>query len=193
MRKILLNCLGYGCLYVMVFFILGEVQGDLVIFTPLTKMIFSAIIVINLYALIRYFISKQRQDLKLLLIAYLALVLGILFLRNPALEFQYTLKWYLPTWFKYLFSNRIVFVNVIGNILLFVPLGLIIRILDHSYWRYLLCLVMILLLEVIQLVTKLGVLDLTDVILNYSGILIGFALYYMRKGTSYERVSKRSN
>lgn len=188
MKKILLKSLGYGFLYLVVLLLLLQIQGNFVILTPFTSVIFSAIIVINIYAFINYSISKSTDNLILLLFAYLSLVLGVLFLRNPALEFQYTLKWYLPKWFKYLFTNRIVFLNVIGNILLFVPLGLIVRLLYKTLWRYLLCLIAIFLFEGIQFITKLGVFDFTDVILNYLGILIGFALYHIRKGVSYEKV-----
>ena len=79
MKKILLKSLGYGFLYLVVLLLLLQIQGNFVILTPFTSVIFSAIIVINIYAFINYSISKSTDNLILLLFAYLSLVLRCCF------------------------------------------------------------------------------------------------------------------
>jgi glycopeptide antibiotics resistance protein len=161
---------------------LRVVKWDFIALTPFTSAVLSAIILINVYALIKAVVSRSRRNTELLLVAYFAFVVGILFLRNPNLEYQYSFSWYLTNWSKHLFSNRIIFINVIGNILLFIPLGMMVRTLYPSWWRYPASLAVIVALESVQYITKLGVFDLTDMVLNYLGIIIGFALYHLRKG-----------
>lgn len=69
--------------------------------------------------------------------------------------------------------------NLFGNIVLFVPLGIWIPWLFHrcrSWFRLTLIVVLILLLvETIQLITRVGSLDVDDIILNTIGAWIGFA------------------
>ena len=70
--------------------------------------------------------------------------------------------------------------NIVGNILLFMPLGFSIplRFKVNKFWRVILlgfftsCLV-----EVIQLFTSIRSFDVDDLILNTLGAIIGFVLY----------------
>ncbi|WP_336785563.1 VanZ family protein [Paenibacillus sp. MMO-177] len=69
--------------------------------------------------------------------------------------------------------------NLFGNIVLFIPLGVCLPILSRRLFRAVRCLAAIILLlflvEIIQLVTKVGSFDIDDIILNAIGAGIGLA------------------
>ena len=73
------------------------------------------------------------------------------------------------------------FINLAGNVLLFIPAGwLLPRLWENmrNFFRFFaLCLGAIFLVEVLQLFTLLGVFDVDDIILNLSGMTIGFIIY----------------
>jgi glycopeptide antibiotics resistance protein len=76
---------------------------------------------------------------------------------------------------------RAFFVNVIGNIIAFVPFGMLMPRLSgrmkHWYLVTLLALEFSFAVEVVQLVLKLGCFDVDDLILNTAGGLIGYVIY----------------
>jgi glycopeptide antibiotics resistance protein len=79
------------------------------------------------------------------------------------------------------------FVNIIGNIIAFVPFGMLVPRLSgrmkHWYLVTLLALEFSFAVEVVQLVLKLGCFDVDDLILNTVGGLIGYLIYVcMRRG-----------
>lgn len=99
-----------------------------------------------------------------------------LFMKVPS-ENNVSTKFYLKEWIKLLLVNRIVFINVIGNIILFIPLGYLLK----SFLKDKIICVIIgftipLILELIQFFTKLGVFDLIDILLNLFGTIIGLIL-----------------
>lgn len=70
--------------------------------------------------------------------------------------------------------------NIGGNIVLFVPIGFLLPfVVRHMTWRTALVVAIIapLAIEVTQLVCRVGIFDIDDVILNGIGIMIGYALY----------------
>jgi glycopeptide antibiotics resistance protein len=73
------------------------------------------------------------------------------------------------------------FVNVIGNIIAFVPFGMLMPRLSgrmkHWYLVTLLALEFSFAVEVVQLVLKLGCFDVDDLILNTAGGLFGYVVY----------------
>ena len=99
-----------------------------------------------------------------------------LFIKVP-IENSISTKFYLKEWIKLLFINRIVFINVIGNIILFIPLGYLLKsFLRNNILVFIIGILITLLLELIQFVTKLGVFDIIDIFLNALGIIIGLVL-----------------
>ncbi len=76
---------------------------------------------------------------------------------------------------------RFAAVNLAGNVAVFVPLGAFLPVLWPGLgklWRTALCLAAVVAaVEVIQLVTFLGVCDVDDLLLNMAGGLIGYGLY----------------
>ncbi len=74
-------------------------------------------------------------------------------------------------------------VNMIGNVLLFIPAGWLLPKLwrrFRPYWRFFLrCFCLIFLIELLQLFTLLGVFDVDDIILNMLGLTVGYFLYFL--------------
>lgn len=69
--------------------------------------------------------------------------------------------------------------NFLGNILLFVPLGVLIPLVSgwkKWYRTVLICFGSSILIEITQLITKRGCFDPDDVILNVTGTIIGYGL-----------------
>ena len=81
-------------------------------------------------------------------------------------------------------------INLLGNILLFVPAGWLLPKVfqkQRKFFRFFFtCLGLILLVETLQLFTLLGSFDVDDVLLNMGGMLAGFVFYKLlaaiRKG-----------
>lgn len=72
------------------------------------------------------------------------------------------------------------FVNLVGNVVMFVPLGLLPVIWKKQQkfgWYVLTVAVTILLVEVVQLFTTLGSADIDDWIFNMIGALMGFGIW----------------
>ncbi len=76
--------------------------------------------------------------------------------------------------------NEIFLINIIGNILIFLPfgwLGLAVKIFNRFIPLTLFFICCISFIELMQFVTGLGVADIDDVFLNTIGMLIGFLTY----------------
>lgn len=74
-----------------------------------------------------------------------------------------------------------VLLNLLGNVLAFVPFGFVLPVLSRRFRNgfhiTLLSMEFSLLVEVIQLVSKVGSFDVDDIILNTAGGLTGYILY----------------
>ena len=75
-------------------------------------------------------------------------------------------------------------INLLGNVLLFIPAGLLIPKLwqkQRNFFRFFFtCAGAIFLVETVQLFTLLGSFDVDDIILNLFGMLLGFILYHLK-------------
>lgn len=75
-----------------------------------------------------------------------------------------------------LFLRIVALVNLLGNVLIFVPMGHFLAG-RHPLWRGLLIGILVLLLiELTQWLTLTGSLDIDDILLNLTGIVVGYAL-----------------
>lgn len=76
---------------------------------------------------------------------------------------------------KYGSINEIVR-NIIGNLCLFIPLSFLLILKDNKYKNILrqtlILLPSILMTELLQMITSVGVFDIDDIILNYLGVLL---------------------
>lgn len=73
--------------------------------------------------------------------------------------------------------------NIVGNVVAFIPFGMLIRWARNKKTRALVALLyslsFTLLIEIVQYITKLGVFDVDDIIMNTLGGMIGYLLYYI--------------
>lgn len=139
---------------------------------------------------------------KSLLAAYLAMMVWLLFFRegyDPSLPYTQQLKYNLTpfaTIGRYLdhlsWENRPdlwqgATVNLVGNVLMFIPLGFLVpRVFPRlrKFWKTLALLTLaIVAVELIQLVALVGTCDVDDLILNVAGISLGYPFSLIgRKG-----------
>lgn len=79
------------------------------------------------------------------------------------------------------FSEGWARINILGNIIPFVPFGyflpLIYKKINSPQRLFSVALLFILFIEIFQFITRLGIFDVDDIILNMFGILIGYFLY----------------
>ena len=73
--------------------------------------------------------------------------------------------------------------NIIGNVVAFIPFGLFVPVLAKSYRHFITTFLggtlFSLCIETIQLVFKVGSFDIDDIMLNVCGIIIGFLLFHL--------------
>lgn len=96
-----------------------------------------------------------------------------------------TINGYIEAWSAGTMNWEIPFRNLLGNIVLFVPLGVFLPLLFRSMeklQKWLPALLVILLsIEAVQLLTRRGSFDIDDLILNTFGAVIGFGIYVVMK------------
>ncbi|MDE6730383.1 MAG: VanZ family protein [Oscillospiraceae bacterium] len=77
------------------------------------------------------------------------------------------------------------FQNLAGNVILFVPMGVFLPYFSEKQRKFLKFFItsflIIACVEIVQLITLLGALDIDDLILNLTGACIGFVLFYLIK------------
>ena len=91
-------------------------------------------------------------------------------------------KWDAAT---YLFNIRVAVVNIVGNVIMFVPFGAFLPAMWpklQKAWKAILSgLLVIILVELCQLLTLRGRCDVDDVLLNMMGIIFGYGLWSIVK------------
>lgn len=155
------------------------------------------------------FITKRS---KLLFAAYVLLMLFLLFgqrigwmpvddygaalrERINAVPFQ-TIGEYLEMLFTRgaLSGRRLAFINLAGNVVMFVPLGYFLPVLWKNLRHFLRCMCwaagIILGIECIQLFTLLGSFDVDDLLLNLLGVGLGYGLYWLGRRLADHRKGK---
>jgi len=90
---------------------------------------------------------------------------------------------YIKEWIKILFQNKVVFKNIVGNILIFIPMGVFIKRI-HMKWFYhfIVAIIIIIGIETLQYITQIGIFDIMDIILNLIGFFIGYVVVKKRGG-----------
>lgn len=133
-----------------------------------------------IYMMGRTIINKKQKKLNiiLLIITYSILLFLTLFVRSKYDTYKYDFSFYLLEWFTKMFTSKVIFINLIGNLVLFMPLGFILSTINKGkIKRIILNIILgmgiIVVLEFCQFITKRGVLDLMDILLNSTGLIIG--------------------
>ena len=126
---------------------------------------------------------EYKRNINIYMILYILCLISILFLvgRPPI---RISTSWYIPepTPFKTIISqlkygsiNEIIR-NIICNLCLFIPLSFLLILKDNKYKNILrqtvIILPSILMTEILQMITNVGVFDIDDIILNYLGVLL---------------------
>lgn len=126
----------------------------------------------------------------ILFIIYLVLMVYFLFFceqfgRTPSDEYRYNLAPFaeIKRYTSYIQEIGAVYViiNLVGNVICFMPLGFVLPILSHRRWGVfrITCVSFLssLLIELTQLVSKLGSCDVDDIFMNTCGGLLGYILF----------------
>lgn len=142
----------------------------------------------------------KKISISTILVLYIILVIFVEFVRIPVSE--YLSYWdYLKVhsnffpfatiteYIRRLAADTInadtVYRNLIGNVVLFIPLGLIFPYFVEKCRKLLPCLMYsaltVAIVEVLQLLTRQGSFDVDDIILNTVGALIGFGVFSIFK------------
>ena len=79
------------------------------------------------------------------------------------------------------YNFQVVFINIIANIITFIPLGFFISLLSKRHFKLinsaLFCIFIIVSIEMGQFILNVGVLDVDDIILNALGCILGIISY----------------
>lgn len=127
------------------------------------------------FGLVLVFIYKRKYNISIL--CYIGMLFVFLLFREKV-DKAYNFDFYLIKWLKMISTNRIVFINIIGNLLLFLPLTILILVREKSnLFALISTFVLVVFLETIQFITKTGVFDVVDILLNTMGILLGMLFY----------------
>lgn len=96
-----------------------------------------------------------------------------------------TIKLYMRAYEQNTLSKTIIYYNIIGNIVAFIPLGFLpylCRRKVRTSYVFMGSLLFILSIELFQGITNIGSFDIDDVLLNMLGVIIGIFLYYLTRG-----------
>lgn len=127
--------------------------------------------------------KEYKRNINIYIMIYILCLISILFLvgRPPI---RISNSWYISelipfktiiSQLKYGSINEIVR-NILGNLCLFIPLSFLLILKDNKYKNILrqtlILLPSILMTELLQMITSVGVFDIDDIILNYLGVLL---------------------
>jgi glycopeptide antibiotics resistance protein len=83
------------------------------------------------------------------------------------------------------YSSRVIFINIVANIITFIPLGFFLCLLFKRFrkpFNMALCsFIVIAIIEIMQFVLNVGVFDVDDIVLNTAGCLLGYVIYRIMK------------
>lgn len=140
------------------------------------------------YTLAELFEIKQvKTNVVLVATAYSLFLIIILMCRKQTEEKIISNPDYIKIWWKIIFTNKIVFLNLIGNLFLYFPFGIILKKKGTNIIvSILLMIIVIVSMELLQYITKRGIFDYIDIILNLLGSLIGYMLVH-KEDKMYEK------
>ena len=87
-------------------------------------------------------------------------------------------------------SKQIVRNNLIGNLILFAPMGVFLPAVYRSsrLKHILIMVIMLILIETVQLITGLGIFDIDDILLNFAGF---FIVYWIWQSKIVDKIKKK--
>ena len=130
-----------------------------------------AFIIVSLFIYLYGVITYNKN---ICVFAYLLSIITIILIRGK-IDKIINDDFYLIDWLKLILKNRIVFINVIGNLILYIPLYILMN--NNKVFSLL---ILIILLELLQYILELGVFDIIDILLNFIGVIIISIIYRMK-------------
>lgn len=184
-NRLIISVIIYIVLIVLLYFILRNNIFFRTFNWLIVLMYITLSLIVIYYYIYRLLYFFNKKIYILCLFCYLVLLIISLYYRKTSDTFKLANPSYIREWIYILFTNKIVFLNVIGNIILFIPFGFLLGELEevNIIWKLLLSLIIIALLELLQYLTKKGVFDYIDIIFNYLGVIIGLCTPTRKKGT----------
>lgn len=179
----------YNLFFLSISFLIVINIEQLRIYSLFLKTIIVILLTIILsYTLAELFEIKQvKTNVVLVATAYSLFLIIILMCRKQTEEKIISNPDYIKIWWKIIFTNKIVFLNLIGNLLLYFPFGIILKKKGTNIIvSILLMIIVIVSMELLQYITKRGIFDYIDIILNLLGSLIGYMLVH-KEDKMYEK------
>lgn len=179
----------YNLFFLSISFLIVINIEQLRIYSIFLKTIIVILLTIILsYTLAELFEIKQvKTNVVLVATAYCLFLIIILMCRKQTEEKIISNPDYIKIWWKIIFTNKIVFLNLIGNLLLYFPFGIILKKKGTNIIvSILLMIIVIVSMELLQYITKRGIFDYIDIILNLLGSLIGYMLVH-KEDKMYEK------
>lgn len=146
----------------LLFLILYLLMIEQIVFS--LDVFYDAIYIVLILLFFVFVYSLHIKNITMQKITYVIWLLFLLFYRKS--QSGINLDFYLFDWLKHMGSNRVIFVNIIGNIIIFILLG-------YYFRNIFLGLAMIVTLETLQYYTGRGMFDVVDIFLNMLGYIIG--------------------
>lgn len=177
-KIIIILCLTIGLSY------LNIVQDLALTFFPnIQKEIYIFVFLSFILIMGETILKTDKSHLRCLVGVYSIFLILTLYFRTEYEDYKFTSEFYLRDWFQFFLKNKIVFVNILGNIILFMPLGFILKntLNVSKMLTFLLGLGIIIILEWLQFLSKRGVLDIVDIFLNALGLIVGVLLSKERR------------
>ncbi len=143
--------------------------------------IFITLTAVIIYVILNIIVNKEKllNHADNFMIIYILFLIGITFFKNKLHLMQFVFDPFIS--FKSLLKGDIYFaiVNIFGNLLMYVPVGIYVRhkTRNEATMLIILFIVYIFIIEFTQGVTKTGTFDMNDVIMNTIGFIIGMKLY----------------
>ena len=85
--------------------------------------------------------------------------------------------------YRNLLGTESVLLNILGNVIAFIPFGFILPIISRKTRKFYKILFLgfdfSLIVEIVQLIFKVGSFDIDDIILNSLGVIIGYFIFYI--------------
>lgn len=177
--------------FIIIYFSLWVLFKNTLIYQQQSLIIKLAIVITSglvlYYSMRLIFTNVNKRQMIVFITSYVIIIYILLLHRTSSSDQNISTNFYLWKWLNLLFTNQTVFINVIGNAILFIPLGLIIGH-GHDKWylKIVFCLLIIVTIELLQYILQKGIFDYIDIILNTLGALIGIVIS-MRKDNIYEQ------
>lgn len=148
-------------------------------------------IVILFLSLLLYIYGVKKKSFYIKLIGYYINLIVILFGRKIVDE-RVSTYYYLNDWIKLVLSSKIVFINIIGNLLLYIPIVFLSKSIIQSKTKNIfVSLVLIITLETLQYFLKLGVFDIIDILLNFIGVILSLLINEVIEWTRRKKIKSQ--